>query len=552
MEGKLLCLFLLLAAITTLQCRELQVRRKRGARSKATCIDSSTQQIYQQRETWLRLTGSRVEYCACDRGQSRCHSVPVRSCADQKCYNGGQCKQALYSPLLFICQCRQGFSGKQCEIDTKVTCYKGLGVRYRGTWSVTQSGSECLNWNISALAQKKYNGRRADAAQLGLGNHNYCRNPDEDSKPWCHIYKGGTYTWEYCSTPACSKGGKQDCFSGKGTEYRGRHSTTSSGATCLRWDSRLIANKVYTAWKVNAQQLDLGSHNFCRNPDNDSRPWCYVLEAGLPKWEYCDVPACSTCGLRQRKTAQFRIVNGAYADITSHPWQAAIFAKNQRATREYFLCGGILINSCWVLSAAHCFEERFRFNQLRIVLGRTSRTSPENNEQQFQVEKYILHSKYDPETYDNDIVLLQLKSGSEECAIETDTVRPVCLPEPGLRLPDWTECEVSGYGKHEEFSPFYSEQLKEGHVRLFPASRCTSQHLGNRTVTENMLCAGDTRKLDDACKGDSGGPLVCMKDNHMRLTGIISWGLGCGRKDTPGVYTNVTRYLDWIQDNMKA
>lgn len=49
-------------------------------------------------------------------------------------------------------------------------------------------------------------------------------------------------------------------------------------------------------------------------------------------------------------------------------------------------------------------------------------------------------------------------------------------------------------------SPFYSEHLKEGHVRLFPASRCTTQHLDNRTVTDNMLCAGDTRHLDDACK----------------------------------------------------
>lgn len=49
-------------------------------------------------------------------------------------------------------------------------------------------------------------------------------------------------------------------------------------------------------------------------------------------------------------------------------------------------------------------------------------------------------------------------------------------------------------------SPFYSEHLKEGHVRLFPASRCTTQHLDNRTVTDNMICAGDTRNLDDACK----------------------------------------------------
>lgn len=49
-------------------------------------------------------------------------------------------------------------------------------------------------------------------------------------------------------------------------------------------------------------------------------------------------------------------------------------------------------------------------------------------------------------------------------------------------------------------SPFYSERLKEGHVRLYPDRRCTPQQLSNRTITQNMLCAGDTRQLDDACK----------------------------------------------------
>lgn len=52
-------------------------------------------------------------------------------------------------------------------------------------------------------------------------------------------------------------------------------------------------------------------------------------------------------------------------------------------------------------------------------------------------------------------------------------------------------------------------------------------------------------------QGDSGGPLVCMVNKHMTLVGIISWGIGCGQKDVPGVYTKVTNYLDWIQDNMK-
>lgn len=66
----------------------------------------------------------------------------------------------------------------------------------------------------------------------------------------------------------------------------------------------------------------------------------------------------ATCGLRQYSQPQFRIKGGLFADIASHPWQAAIFAKHRRLQGERFLCGGILISSCWILSAAHCFQER--------------------------------------------------------------------------------------------------------------------------------------------------------------------------------------------------
>uniref|UniRef100_A0A8C9MBD3 t-plasminogen activator n=1 Tax=Panthera tigris altaica TaxID=74533 RepID=A0A8C9MBD3_PANTA len=470
LRKELVFTLLFCGAALTLPSQEIHPRFRRGARSyRVTCRDEKTQMLYMQNESWLRpvLRSNRLEYCWCNSGRSLCHSVPVRSCSEPRCFNGGTCRQALYFSD-FVCECPEGFSGKRCEIEKNGDCYFGKGLAYRGTYSLT-----------------------------------------------------------------------------------------TSGASCLQWSSRALIGKVYTAWKNNAQALGLGKHNYCRNPDGDAKPWCHVLKDHKLTWEYCDVPQCSTCGLRQYKQPQFRIKGGLYADITSHPWQAAIFVKNRRSPGERFLCGGILISSCWVLSAAHCLQERYPPHHLKVVLGRTYRVVPGEEEQKFEVEKYIIHKEFDDDTYDNDIALLKLQSDSLQCAQESDTVRTVCLPEADLRLPDWTECELSGYGKHEASSPFYSERLKEAHVRLYPAGRCTSQHLFNRTVTNNMLCAGDTRSggnqanIHDACQGDSGGPLVCMKDNHMTLVGIISWGLGCGQKDVPGVYTKITNYLDWIQDNMR-
>uniref|UniRef100_A0A2K6V017 Tissue-type plasminogen activator n=1 Tax=Saimiri boliviensis boliviensis TaxID=39432 RepID=A0A2K6V017_SAIBB len=466
----LCCVLLLCGAVFAWRSQEIHARFRRGARSyRALCRDEKTQMIYQQHESWLRpvIRSNRVEYCWCNSGRAQCHSVPIKSCSEPRCFNGGTCQQALYFSD-FVCQCPEGFTGKQCEI-----------------------------------------------------------------------------------------GENGDCYFGKGLAYRGTHSLTTSGASCLPWNSMILIDKVYTAYNPNAQALGLGKHNFCRNPDGDTKPWCHVLKNRWLTWEYCDMPSCSTCGLRQYNQPQFRIKGGLFADIASHPWQAAIFAKYRRSPGERFLCGGILISSCWILSAAHCFQERFPPHHLTVILGRTYRVVPGEEEQKFEVEKYIVHKEFDDDTYDNDIALLRLKSDSSHCAQESNVVRTVCLPAADLQLPDWTECELSGYGKHEATSPFYSERLKEAHVRLYPASRCTSQHLFNRTVTSNMLCAGDTRSggpqanLHDACQGDSGGPLVCSKDGRMTLVGIISWGLGCGKKDVPGVYTKVTNYLDWIKDNMR-
>lgn len=62
-----------------------------------------------------------------------------------------------------------------------------------------------------------------------------------------------------------------------------------------------------------------------------------------------------------------------------------------------------------------------------------------------------------------------------------------------------------------------------------------------------QLCAGNVEKGGvDTCQGDSGGPLLCVSGGAWKIVGVTSWGFGCGDKYSPGVYTNVAKYRQWI------
>ena len=136
------------------------------------------------------------------------------------------------------------------------------------------------------------------------------------------------------------------------------------------------------------------------------------------------------------------------------------------------------------------------------------------------------------------------------------SVSPVCLPDENFNLSPGTPVTIAGWGATGEDGPVINT-LQEVDVEVTEPRKCqeTYLRLAGAKIGENILCAGIEEGGKDSCQGDSGGPLVVeMNDGTFVLVGVISAGMGCARRDIPGIYTKVSKHIKWIkkvQENME-
>eukprot|EP00088_Acartia_fossae_P034467 TRINITY_DN35386_c0_g1_i2.p1 TRINITY_DN35386_c0_g1~~TRINITY_DN35386_c0_g1_i2.p1 ORF type:complete len:158 (-),score=18.01 TRINITY_DN35386_c0_g1_i2:56-529(-) len=115
-------------------------------------------------------------------------------------------------------------------------------------------------------------------------------------------------------------------------------------------------------------------------------------------------------------------------------------------------------------------------------------------------------------------------------------------------IPEGTVCTATGWGVTEEDSLFLASTLQKVDVPVVSDQKCFEIYA--YLMRDNMICAGEEGK--DSCSGDSGGPLVCPSSSGNKIvTGVTSWGQGCGRAGKPGVYTEVKYFNQWIQDTIQ-
>ncbi|XP_057657586.1 proclotting enzyme [Diorhabda carinulata] len=249
----------------------------------------------------------------------------------------------------------------------------------------------------------------------------------------------------------------------------------------------------------------------------------------------------ASCGAKNGYQDQKRIVGGHNTEVNEWPWIAALFNGGRQ------FCGGSLIDNSHILSAAHCVAHMSSWDVARLTVRLGDHNIKSNSETRHiekRVKRVVRHRGFDARTLYNDIAILTLDSPVEF----TQQIRSVCLPTSTID-PTGKTGTVIGWGSLRESGP-QPAVLQEVNIPIWNNLNCKVKYgaAAPGGIVEHMLCAGEANR--DSCSGDSGGPLM-INDGKWLQVGIVSWGIGCGKGQYPGVYTRVDKFIPWIQKNLK-
>lgn len=278
------------------------------------------------------------------------------------------------------------------------------------------------------------------------------------------------------------------------------------------------------------------------------------------------------CGERPRDIRRNRIIGGVNTFYGEVPWQVLLLVRTKRSISQ---CGAVLIDQNWILTAAHCLYAK-DIQQMEAFFGKHTFISEDiekevsdnskddsNNTKRYafmkwltndypkpyisrNASKFIVNENFDSITFSNDIALIKLN----QSVTNEDNIQPICLPKQMENF-EGEDGYISGFGVLEYGSKRLPRVLQIVSVPILTNDYCNYlfEELGHMDVVKyGILCAGAIDGGRDACAGDSGGPLTVKRseDNKWVLAGIISNGIECGQPNTPGVYTQVSAYVDWI------
>ena len=230
---------------------------------------------------------------------------------------------------------------------------------------------------------------------------------------------------------------------------------------------------------------------------------------------------------------------------------AGLVYVSQNNESEMVLCGGTLISNNVIITAAHCNNTDGVHYLQKVRLGHANLNSEVNID--VDIEEIIVHPDFGlgPYGHFNDLALIKLR----ENVNFSNRIYPICLPkeeypEETLKNKKLSILKVAGWGKYNE-TALRTDKLLKLELNYVNSEDCENEFIDKVPgfiLRDTQICArGPENK--DSCNGDSGGPLMRLdlSNGKFELIGITSFGTRACDSLTPGVYTKISKYLDFIR-----